>query len=97
MVSLLNLSVAFHRFPQLYVTWWGGEGSCMGLQELNLLRSQSLHGQAKLGMFPLAGSGGSEPKELPLTPVTISHRPYSSCSLLAKVPSVVMRIAHKPL
>ena len=41
-MSLLNLSASFPLFPQCYVTRWGGEGSCMGLQGLSLLRSQSL-------------------------------------------------------
>lgn len=41
-LSLLNLSASFQLFPQCYLTQWGGESTCMGLQSLSLLRSQSL-------------------------------------------------------
>lgn len=53
-VSLLNLSASFHLFPQHYGTWWGAEGSsCLGLQGMRLLRSQSV---GLVGILPSLGT-----------------------------------------
>ena len=71
-VSLLNLSAFSHLFPQCYITWWGGEGSCMGLEELSLLRSQSL------GLVGAPGTEGSRVRacwrpSLPGHPADVIH------------------------